>query len=327
MSPVMSSAAHRSYQHEAFLYSGGDDFLAGTVPFVRDGLALGEPVMVAVTEPRLGMLREALGPDARDVHFIDMAELGENPARIIPAWRTFANEHGPGRPVRGIGEPIWVDRRPTEIVECQLHEALLNMAVEENTPLWLRCPYDKDALAAPVLREALHTHPTLVDADHSHGSPAYRGLPHVVEMFRQPLPEPTGHVEELSFAGPDLTPLRRLVAGRAADAGLGAARAGDLTLAATEVATNSVRHGGGGGRLRMWQQPDAFVMEVTDGGHIDDPLVGRRVPLPLASGGRGVYLVNQLCDLVQIRSSPEGTTVRIHAWTSTARDEPRGRWN
>jgi len=68
-------------------------------------------------------------------------------------------------------------------------------------------------------------------------------------------------------------------------------------------------------------------MEVTDGGHIDDPLVGRRMPLPLASGGRGVYLVNQLCDLVQIRSSPKGTTVRIHAWTSTARDEPRGRWN
>jgi len=327
MGSTRTSEVHRSYLHEAFLYSGNDDFLAGSVPFVREGVGLGQPVMVAVSNPRLGKLRAALGADAEDVHFVDMAELGENPARIIPAWRTFANEHGPGRPVRGIGEPIWVDRSPTEIAECQLHEALLNVAVEDDTPLWLRCPYDVDALAAPVLQEALRSHPTLLEAEGRRGSPAYRGLPHVVEMFRRPLPEPTGQVEEVRFAGPELAPLRRLVSGRATAAGLGPDRASDLTLAVTEVATNSVRHGGGGGRLRIWQQPDAFVLEVTDRGHIADPLVGRRMPAPWASGGRGVYLVNQLCDLVQIRSSPEGTTVRIHAWTHPDRDEPRGRWN
>jgi anti-sigma regulatory factor (Ser/Thr protein kinase) len=28
-------------------------------------------------------------------------------------------------------------------------------------------------------------------------------------------------------------------------------------------------------------------------------------------GGRGLWLINQLCDLVQLRSSPEGTSVRM----------------
>ena len=56
---------HSSYQHEALLYRGIDAFLAGTVGFVRDGLASEQPVMVVVAEPRLGALREALGADAR----------------------------------------------------------------------------------------------------------------------------------------------------------------------------------------------------------------------------------------------------------------------
>ena len=30
-------------------------------------------------------------------------------------------------------------------------------------------------------------------------------------------------------------------------------------------------------------------------------------------GGRGVWLANQLCDLVQIRSGAAGTVVRLHA--------------
>ena len=83
------------------------------VPFIRDGLAREEPVMVAVAQPRLRALQSALGPDADTVRFADMADLGANPARIIPAWREFTQQHaGPGRPVRGIGEPIWAGRRP-----------------------------------------------------------------------------------------------------------------------------------------------------------------------------------------------------------------------
>ena len=306
--------AHVGYQHEAFIYRGDDDFLSGLVPFVHDGVARGQPVMVAVREPRLGLLRDALEADADDVVFVDMMELGANPARIIPAWQHFVDDKaGPGQPVRGIGEPVWAGRRPAEIVECQLHEALLNLAVESDAPLWLRCPYDASALDAAVLGEAARSHPALVDGESHQLSRSYGGADHVVNMFGAGLPEPrTDDVSSYKFT--DVSQVRTIVTRHAAEADIDSGRAQDLAVAMTEVATNSVRHGGGQGTLRTWRELDSLVCEVADQGQICDPLVGRRMPSLTAEGGRGVWLVNQLADLVQLRSTPEGTTVRLRTW-------------
>ena len=103
--------------------------------------------MAALVPAHLDLLRDALGAAADEVRLVDMGELGANPARIIPAWREFTDEHAEGgRPVRGIGEPVWAGRRGSELAESQLHEALLNTAVAAETPLWLLCPYDADGL-------------------------------------------------------------------------------------------------------------------------------------------------------------------------------------
>ena len=85
-------------------------------------------------------------------------------------------------------------------------------------------------------------------------------------------------------------------------------------LAVHELATNSVRHGGGAGTVGMWTTPSAVIVEFTDAGRVTDPLTGRMMPLVDQAGGRGVFLVNQLCDLVQVRSSDRGTTIRITTW-------------
>jgi anti-sigma regulatory factor (Ser/Thr protein kinase) len=306
---------HGSYQHEAFLYRGDDDFLSGTVPFVLDAVSLDQPVMVAVTMPRLVKLQAAVGSDAPGVKYVDMAELGANPARIIPAWRTFVDEHAAeGRPVRGIGEPVWAGRRATEIVECQLHEALLNLAVEPDTPLWLLCPYDAESLPGPVLEEACRSHPSLREGEHYRGSTSYGGVHHVDHLFGGRFPEPPEGTPATSFNRDDLADVRRRVSRFGAESGLNPDRTTDLVLAAAEVATNSVRHGGGRGVLRMWRQGDAVVCEFTDRGHITDPLAGRRVPPLSTEGGRGLWLANQLCDLVQIRSAASGTAVRLVSW-------------
>ena len=186
--------AHETYRHECVLYAGTDGFLDAVVPFVRDGLARQEPVMVAVAEPRLRALRSALGEDAERVVFADMADLGHNPALIIPAWRDFTDRHsGTGRPVRGIGEPIWATRRPEEIAEAQLHEALLNMAVPPDVPLWLLCPYDTAALDEQVLAEAHRSHPVVVDSGDYRGSTGYGGTVHVEELFGAASPRPRPH--------------------------------------------------------------------------------------------------------------------------------------
>src|ERR1700676_4994488 len=108
------------FRHEALLYSGWAEFVAGTVPFIRGGLEAGEPVLVVETAAKIDTLRVALGGDAEDVLFADMLEVGSNPARIIPAWHDFVERQGAaGRRLRGIGEPIWKGRSAAELVEAQ----------------------------------------------------------------------------------------------------------------------------------------------------------------------------------------------------------------
>ena len=80
-----------------------------------------------------------------------------------------------------------------------------------------------------------------------------------------------------------------------------------------EIATNSLRHGGGHGHLRVWAEAGRLICEVRDHGRIArQPLVGRVRPAHGQSGGWGLWLANQLCDLVQLRELPEGSVVRLH---------------
>jgi anti-sigma regulatory factor (Ser/Thr protein kinase) len=311
---------HDSYRHEAFFYRGDDDLVAGLVPFVRDGLAAGQPVMAALPGYHLRLLVDALGADAVDVALVDMTELGHNPARIIPGWQRFLDRSCGGvQPVRGIGEPIWAGRRPAELLECQFHEALLNVAVDPDTPLWLRCPYDTGALEEATVAEAHRSHPIVVDSAAYAGSTSYTGAHHVRQFFGADLPEPPGPIDGFDFGPDDLAAVRDRVTSHARAARMKRERAWELALSVHELATNSVRYGGGSGRLRIWHDGAPFargavVCEVSDHGMIEDPLVGRRRPDPNEPDGRGLWLANQLCDLVQVRSTDTGAVVRIVSW-------------
>jgi anti-sigma regulatory factor (Ser/Thr protein kinase) len=300
------------FVHEALFYAGMDGFLAGTLPFVRQGLAAGEPVLVAVPGEKAARLRDELGDSADDVLFADMAEIGANPAWIIPAWQDFVSDHGSAlRPVRGIGEPIWPDRTEDELIECQHHESLLNLAFAGSPPWQLLCPYDVDALPAPVLEEACRSHPYVAEDGRGRRSESFRGLDAIAGPCDLPLTEAPAGLPELAFETGSLGAVRARVTAAATDAGLGE-RADDLVLAVNEVASNSIRHGGGRGVLRIWQAAHALVCEVRDAGRIDLPLVGRERPALGGHNGRGLWIANQLCDLVQVRTYDSGSTVRLH---------------
>jgi anti-sigma regulatory factor (Ser/Thr protein kinase) len=133
-------------------------------------------------------------------------------------------------------------------------------------------------------------------------------------QLRDPLPGPPAGIAPIDLAidHASLAAVRRLVGAHATEAGASAARAGEMALAVSELATNTLRHGGGHGTLRLWLDADGLVCDVADRGHIIDPLVGRRRPTSNQLDGRGLWLVNQLCDLVQLRTSPDGTVVRVH---------------
>jgi len=300
--------------HTALLYAGADGFLGGTVPFVREGLEREEPVLVMVPGRRIEALRSALGPDAGEVHFADMTEVGANPARIIPAWRRFVSERArPGSRLRGIGEPIWAGRSDDELVECQRHEALLNVAFGAGDPIDLLCPYDTFALPEHVIVEARRSHPTVCSSGAApHDSADYIGLEHAAAPFSAPLPPRPESAAELGFDRDTLDAVRALTVLQARDAGLSSRRSEDLMIAVNELASNSIKHGGGRGTLRIWHDHAAVVAEVADGGRIDRPLAGREHPANDQVGGHGLWLVNQLCDLMQVRIYDAGSVVRVH---------------
>jgi DcmR-like sensory protein len=187
--PLPQTAA--TFRHEALLYAGDVEYLTGVLPFIREGVAAGEPVLVVVSAARIGLLRSALGPWADRVAFADMAEVGANPARIIPAWRDFVAGHDLARrPARGIGEPIWAGRRPAELVECQRHEQLLNLAFAGVPAWWLLCPYDTATLAPEVVEESRRSHPFVTESGASSVSPAYAGTEAAAAPYAAALPEP-----------------------------------------------------------------------------------------------------------------------------------------
>src|SRR3954452_22268690 len=54
-------AGERGYFHEALLYNSDEEFLAAALPFVQDGVAAGEPVLVALGERSAELVQAALG--------------------------------------------------------------------------------------------------------------------------------------------------------------------------------------------------------------------------------------------------------------------------
>jgi DcmR-like sensory protein len=313
MSTLAPVRARQSYRHEAFLWRGHDDFVQQLVPFVRDGIEAGEAVMVAVTPEHIAWIRNELGPSAAQVHFVDMTELGRNPARIIPAWQQFLDEwSGDGRPARGIGEPIWVGRRPEEVVECQLHEALLNLAVDPELPFWLVCPYDAEHLGEDVLAEAGRSHPAIATSGSYQGSPGYRGHSHAEAMFSATLPPVGGRLTGTATSWSDAVAAADHVILQAAAADLWSHKVVALAEAVRELAGDSLSRGAAEAVVRLWDEPDVVVCEVADTTVTGNLLAGRQAPLP--PGQDALWQANQLCDLVQVRSDDHGTTVRLHMW-------------
>jgi anti-sigma regulatory factor (Ser/Thr protein kinase) len=301
----------QGFLHAAAFYDNLDSLVDLVAPFVREGVRAGEPVLVAELPAQLAALEKALGEEADAVALVDMIDVGKNPACIIPVWREFVDRH-PGRPVRGVGEPAWSGRREVELEECRLHEALLNLAFDGPATFRLLCPYDVSRLASDVVAGAMRTHPDL-GAHPRHAT--YDAHDHAHDVFARPLSPAPGTAQVIHFGANDLSLLRTGVRFIGEGARLPAEVTEDLVLAVHELACNSIEHAGGRGALRAWAMPDSLVLEVTDIGVIDDPLVGREPALDVSEGGRGIWMANHLCDLVQVRSSQAGTTVRLHTWT------------
>ena len=290
--------------HAAFCYRGQPEYTAAIAAYIQAGLAAGEPALVAVPGVKARVIRDRLDDGPGEVVFTDMTELGRNPARIIPEVRGFADKH-PGQRVRFVGESVWPGRSAAEICEAARHEALTSLAFA-HTPITILCPYDASGLAGSILAGARRTH-------QEPGTPGAIG-----QTWRDNLPpecdgplDPPPAEAEVFRYNTDLAAVRRLVAGHARRAGLTGERTIDLVLAVNEIAANTISHTTGSGVLQIWHTPEEIVCQLHDQGEITDPLAGRVRHGP-DDRGHGLWLVNQVCDLVELRTGPAGTTVRMH---------------
>jgi anti-sigma regulatory factor (Ser/Thr protein kinase) len=301
---VMDEPVAGVLSHAALFYRGQAEYAGQITAFIQAGLARGEPALIALPGGKAQAIGARLDAMPGELVFADMTELGRNPARIIPVVRAFSDKH-PGQRVRFVGEPIWPGRSAAEICEATRHEALINLAFAQ-VEATILCPYDTAGLAGSVLDAALRTH----QEPAASGATAQTWRANLPPDCDRPLPPPPADAETLAY-DTDLAPVRRLVDRHAQRAGLGEHRAVDLVLAANEIAANTISHTAGSGMIHVWHTGEEILCQVHDQGWITDPMAGRIRHGP-DDRGHGLWLVNLLCDLVELRSGQTGTTVRMH---------------
>lgn len=302
----MAGSANEGLRHVALFYRGTDDYALAIAGFLRGCSAVGEPALVAVPGIKHDRLRQAV--DQRPV-FVDMSELGRNPARIIPAIQTFI-DGAAGERIWFVGEPIWPGRSAPEIREATRHEMLINLAFASSGATVL-CPYDAAGLPDDVIADARQTHPVLLDGGRCARSQTFGWPDRLPARCAEQLPGVPADARVEVYAQ-DLRSLRTLITDEARHAGLSHPRVVDLVLAVSEVAANTLRHTSSGGTMSLWRAGGELICQLADTGHIADPLAGRRPPDRDHPGGQGLWLVNQICDLVEIRTGRSGTVVRLH---------------
>jgi anti-sigma regulatory factor (Ser/Thr protein kinase) len=133
-----------------------------------------------------------------------------------------------------------------------------------------------------------------------------------LDQCNQPLTTSPAAVSYTVDEAADLSGARKCGDRYARLLGMSADRVADLLLVATELATNSLDHAGGGCRLAFWYEDGHVVCEARDLGHWADPLAGRRPPGGRGIGPYGLFVVNTIADLLRTHTTPAGTT--IHAY-------------
>lgn len=294
--------------HQAFLYDSPEDFVAAMAPFARSGLERGDVVFAATKGANVAALREELGDEGGRVRLEDTTEWMVRPYERLQALKRMVAELEPDQALSAMGEPVWVGTSAV-IRQWARYESIVNLALAD-APMRFVCLYDSAALPDDILRYAVQTHPERIDGD---------GETTACEHFVPPgefvAGTPTSRADDALEVSLDLPALRRLLADYGGDLGEPEERVDDLVLAASEVATNALRHGGPvGSEVGLWSDDDEIVCQIRDSGDWEpDPLAGWLPPEAGSSSGWGLPIARQLCDAVEIvHADGGGTTVSLH---------------
>jgi anti-sigma regulatory factor (Ser/Thr protein kinase) len=303
----MMSSDSAALRHNALVYTSPDEYLARAVPFLQAGLAAGEGAIVAHTRAGLAMVREALGPSAAEVTFVDVSAAYTRPARTLAAYHKVYAEQLRRTPALRAVADVQCGPDPREWELWTGYEAVFNRSFG-HLPAWVLCSYDANGTPDPIIDGVWRTHPEVVDGGAWAMSDRYDDPEELLRRLT-PAPEPVPELSSLGH-GQDPERLRERLAPALSAAGLGEARTLDMLLVVTELAANAVRHGGGIQDVRVGRAQGRFVCEIVDRGPgFDDPLAGYLAPR--AGIGRGLWVARQLSWRLEFFSSPRGFTARV----------------
>lgn len=145
-----------------------------------------------------------------------------------------------------------------------------------------------------------------------------------MQSMSQSLSTPPANAEALAYRT-DIGSVRRFVEVRARAAGLTPRRVADLVIAVSELAANTLAHTEGAGTVKVWTTAEEIICEVHDSGNLTDRHVGETRPAPDEPGGRrGLWVVRQVCDLVEISNGAPGVVIRVHMQRRFPGRQPAG---
>ena len=302
----MSSDA-TALRHNALVYESTDEYLARAVPFLKAGIEAGEGAVVAHTRPGLAMMREALGPEAARVTFVDVSAAYTRPARTLAAYHEVYVEQLRKTPTLRAVADVQFGPDPNEWDLWTGYEAVFNRSFG-HLPAWVLCSYDANGTPDAIIEGVWQTHPEVVAGDGWNSSDHYEDPDHLLRRIT-PAPAPLKGLRSIPF-GRGREELREQLAREVAADKISEAQSLDLLLAATEIANNAMQHGDGIQEVRVGRAHGRFVCEIVDRGHgFDDPAAGYLAPRE--GIGAGLWVARQLTWKLEFFHSPTGFTTRI----------------
>jgi anti-sigma regulatory factor (Ser/Thr protein kinase) len=294
-------------RHNALVYDSLEEYVTTAVAFLREGLRAGEGAVVANTRPGLAVMREALGDDAASVAFVDVGEAYTRPARTLAAYHAvYADQLARTPSLRAVAD-VQFGPDPAEWDLWAAYEAVFNESFA-HLPAWVVCTYDGRDLPDAIRDAVWRTHPTVVTEDGPAVSDRYEDPERLLRLAIVP-PAPLSSRRSIGF-GRDAEEFRERLARELDLAGVPEQRSLEMLLAATEVAANAVRHGGGVRDVRVGRAAGRFACEIVDPGPgFDEPAVGYLAPRP--GSGSGLWVARQLTWQIDFFHAADGFTARI----------------
>lgn len=316
----VTDEVHDLLVHTALTYDSPEDLATRLAPVVQGWLSNDDRVVVNIGAQSGTAVKSALGADAQRVRWSDSGAWNPHPVRRLRAIQELAEDAartGSG-PLRFVGECAFPAGPPEMIEEWERFDAVLN-EVLSHAAMTMVCAYDTQSVPNDVLGRVRCSHPFL-GLEPFEPSGAYLGPDDFLASRRRalsPVPRGARHLEGEVSPAQARQMVRDLLERGEGHMASPTTRprsvlADDMAVSVTEIVTNAWQNGATRVDVSCWRAGGEYVLQVDDDGPgLPDLYAGYRRPLPSAFGGRGLWIVRQLADLVEVAPREPGTAVRV----------------